>query len=178
MAARTLGEYCAVEPLKQEDVAKVGRIILAPGAMASGDDGLMGRVLCVGSKVSAVKPGDVVLYEKQSGHKSQDRKLDADLFGGTPGRYAVIIPCREPLETVANSDDAEADRRTQRMEQIQEIAKTRPLTKDEDDELRAQSYAMARINLRRARGARSRRIKVSTKEHGQRRGIIAVVEES
>ena len=175
MRARTLGQNCAVEPLRQKEARTHGGIIIPPTAREYGSDALLGRVLCVGSRVSAVKVGDTVMYEKQSGHKGQTGKIEADLFGGTPGRYAVIIACHEPLPTVAARDDAEADKRTARMEEIQAVAKRRPLTKDEDDELRTQSYHMARINLARARGERTRRIKMSTKEHGRRRGIIAVV---
>ncbi len=90
-SARTLGIYCAVEPDSQDETVS-GSIVLSHGARLRRNF-LIGRVLSVGKDVrDAVSVGQRVIYERESAHPSQTGPIDAQLFGGSEGKFAVVLP--------------------------------------------------------------------------------------
>lgn len=119
-----LGDWIAVEPENQgEDYGQAASGLWLPQTRRNrgGDDQtLRGMVLAFGRSVpdqvrAELQVGGVVLYERHSAHPHQDVELDAGLFGGTPGRFAVLIRVEfTPPEDVL-ALDLEIERRTARL---------------------------------------------------------------
>lgn len=173
MSALVLGSYVAVEPLQQGEHGRFG-IVLTPGTGRTAPTTLA-RVLAVGPSVGmVVAKGDLVLVERQSGHPGQHGEIDAGHFGGTPGRYAVLVPC-EPGPKAASGDE-EHDRRRARVAELRARFKGQPNVPAEvREEVALHTSRMEAIDRRRAGRARTRRVK-QTWDKARGRGILAVIE--
>tara|TARA_A200000159_G_scaffold137664_4_gene138057 strand:- start:2047 stop:2415 length:369 start_codon:yes stop_codon:yes gene_type:complete len=107
MKARPLGNYCAVEPVYQGDtLQKIGKILVPYHVPDRINQALIGRVLATGKNVSGVTEGDIVIFEKHSGHPGQTWKIESTVFGGDEGKFAILMPCWK----VVPEDELESDR--------------------------------------------------------------------
>lgn len=173
MTARILGSYVAVEPLQQGEDGRYGSIITPGTGRAAAT--ILARVLAVGAEVGmVVAEGDIVLVERQSGHPGQAGALDAAHFGGTPGRFAVLVPC-EPGPKAAGGDD-EHDRVAADLAALKSRWKLAASVPPEiERQARRYDARLAEIDSRRAGHARTRRLK-QTLDAARGRGILAVVD--
>lgn len=104
--ARPLGHYVAVEPSGQGSELVEANGILLSVETRTHRDFLSGEVLACGSSVTEVGVGDVVVYERQSGHPSQTGPIKSSVFGGRDDRYCVLIPVyRKALQSSADLEE-------------------------------------------------------------------------
>jgi hypothetical protein len=177
MLARPINHYVAVQHLQDgfDAISKHGLILTKSHTVAP--DVVIGRVLSVGGRVEAVKPGDIVAYEAQSGHPSQWEPLDAKMFGGDEGEDAYIIPCHKKTIGSSSADMQEFIDRKARLEPLIEIMKNG----GGDDEMRREASIhnreISRIMEKQARGGRNMKaFRRRIDDPGRGRGVLAVVE--
>ena len=176
MTARTLGNFCAVEPLNQGEVKSSSGLILHYTSRYNRQF-LTGRVLSVGKMASdAVKVGDVVVYEKQSAHPSQTGPIPAEMFGGSPGKFAVVVPLyRASLYSVADLEE-ELVKRQQDVERLTVKAERHGLVREDFDQLMIHEAKIG--NLEKARRGRSwGNTKRKTGDTAKGSGIVAILED-
>ena len=177
MAARPLRNYVAVQYVREgmENVSEYG-IVLSQSHTVT-PNVLIGKVLATGSSVEAVKPGDYVMYEGQSGHPSQSAPLDAAMFGGDEGEDAYVIPCHKKTIGSSSSDMQEFMDRKSRLEPLLEIVKNGGGDKEMRREISIHNREISRIMEKQAKGGRnmkafSRRIE----DPGKGRGVLAIID--
>lgn len=174
-SARTLGHWCAVEPESQGE-QKINGVILSLDSRYRRNF-LVGRVLCVGPKVKdCVSVGTRVVYERESGHPSQTGPIDAALFGGSEGRFAVILPLYPAaLESVADLEEELLKRRDD-VDRMGKKADSVGLSESDFDQLAVHEIKIKELEDRRtgrARGVTRRKIADGAKGSG----IVAILED-
>ncbi len=173
--ARTLGHWCAVEPDSQGE-QNINGVILSLDSRYRRNF-LIGKVLCVGPKAKAyLSVGSRVVYERESGHPSQTGPIDAALFGGEEGRFAVILPLYpSALDSVADLEE-ELLKRKADVEKMGAKADSVGLTESDFDQLAVHEIKIKYLEDRRtgrARGVTRRKIADGAKGSG----IVAILED-
>ena len=173
--ARTLGYWCAVEPEAQGE-QNINGIILALDSRYRRNF-LTGRVLCVGPKAKKyLKPGKRVVYERESGHPSQTGPIEATLFGGAEGKFAVILPLYpSALESVSELEE-ELLKRKADVDRMGAKADLVGLSESDFDQLAIHEIKIKELEERRtgrARGVTRRKIADGAKGSG----IVAILED-
>ena len=177
MPARPIGNYVAVQYIKEgmDDVSDYGIIVTQSHTVTP--DVVIGKVLVTGGTVDAVKPGDIVMYESQSGHPSQAAPLDAEMFGGDEGEQAYIIPCHKKTIGSSSTDMQEFLDRKARVKPLIDIVKDGGGDAEMRREIAIHNREISRIMEKQAKGGRnmkafSRRLE----DPGKGRGILAILE--
>lgn len=176
MAARPLGHYVAVSPSHQNEKTYRGTNIIKGIRGHAPGDYLEGTVLAVGSSVEAVKAGDRVVYQKQSGHPGQFKAIDAEMFGGAPGDWAVLIPCYLGSLESAREIDTEIEQRSKSIEYLMDVKDYGSLRRLDKEHFARQSYKIDELKRKRAGLARGKK-QTGPIDHTKGRGIVAVVED-
>lgn len=177
MPARPLRNYVAVQFLKEgaENISESGIILTSSHTVTP--EVVIGKVLAIGSSVEAVKPGDVVMYEAQSGHPSQWAPLDAAMFGGEEGEDAYVIPCHKKTIGSSSSDMQEFMDRKARLEPLLEIVKNGGGDKEMRREISIHNREISRIMEKQAKNGRNMKaFSKRIEDPGKGRGVLAILE--
>lgn len=92
--ARPLGDWIAVEPEFQGegDVQDAFSGLWLPEVHKAWADAVYATVLAVGRRAPVeIQPGQRVVFQRFSGHPGQTDPLAAEVFGGSPGRFAALV---------------------------------------------------------------------------------------
>jgi hypothetical protein len=91
--AKPLGPWVAVEPdFQGEGEVQDSSGLWLPALHKARFDAIYAVVLAKGKDAPAeLSVGDRVVFQRFSGHPAQADALPAEVFGGTPGRYAALV---------------------------------------------------------------------------------------
>ena len=173
--ARTLGHYCAVEPDTQGEVKSNAGIVLSADSRYRRNF-LTGTVLSVGKDVKhAVSVGQKVVYERESAHPSQTGPIDAALFGGSSGKFAIVLPLYpSALLSVAELEE-ELLKRKADVDRLMVKGEREGLTEEDCAALELHEkrvQALDEMRTGRARGQTRRKVADNAKGSG----IVAIME--
>ena len=175
MTARTLGYYCAVEPEGQGETATPSGVVLAPSTRYRRNF-LIGRVLSVGKLAEgAVSVGQRVIYERESGHPSQTGPIDASLFGGSEGNFAIVLPLYPSSLLSVSELEEEMLKRKSDVDRLMVKGEAHGLTEADCAILEKHEQRVGELEemrTGRARGQTRRKIA----DNAQGSGIVAILE--
>ena len=174
MSGRVLGSYVAIVPDDQDtNVKKRGSLFVAGSKLF--DRYLSGKIISVGSKCpDGVEVGQRVLYERMSAHPHQTGPIDADVFGGDPDKFCVLIPVyRGSLRSVSELDE-ELDRRRRDVQLIEKKHENGSMDQEDRDAMVRHNFRMDQIKSERSKMGRGSNLgKIYDRARGA--GVVAII---
>lgn len=175
MTARPLYNYVAIEALSQASFQFFEGSSIIQSAITSTSRFLRGVVLRKGSLVGdEVNVGDEVLYECMSAHPSQSSPIDAEVFGGTSGKRAYVIPVWPEALLGTGEIEEEKAKRQSEIDRLSQKAKSEWLNEFEQAKLGEHERRIALLT--RSRKGRSRgQNPLAIKDPAKGSGVVAVI---
>lgn len=176
VTARPLQNYVAIESIDQTEAFRFfeGTSIIKTSS-TSASRFLRGIVLRKGPLVGGeLSVGDEVLYESMSAHPSQSSPIDAEIFGGTPGRNAYVVPVYPEALLGTGEIEEEKAKRQREIDRLSEVAKSGWLNDVQRAQLGDHERRMVLLGLSRRGRARGSN-PMPTRDPAKGTGVVAVI---